>query len=299
MLTEIPAVDWLTLTTDSLNDFVSARLRWQEDRERYYRLLNGKRKRGNAAVFAMPVKKGKIMQYEGQYIDGVFWGVGKQNGADHYYVRASGDISNQLALQGGALSAFGATRVDVQFTVPYYREFVDLELLAMLRDGAYWGDRKVPTVDAHIEHSGLSTVYVGSRSSMKFLRVYVKPGEGFERYVRYELELKQDMANNLWRDVNSGRAVLAGVCGGVLRDSISRLPPEVVDSQLKPLYDGLMEFDPVRLVVGRYAKSENSTLNWLYDSVLPAVKKLSSDHEQYAAVVQWLEAVKEVVGENG
>jgi DNA relaxase NicK len=58
-----------------------------------------------------------------------------------------------------------------------------------------------------VQSPGVTTVYIGARSSQLFIRIYEKVLD--ERYLRCEFELKQDYARNAWDGLCQRTLVLA------------------------------------------------------------------------------------------
>lgn len=175
-------VDWLTLTTKDS----SRALEWSEA---FSAVATQEQQRGHKWGDA------RFFGYVGQSCGHVFYGKRK----DGALVR----LSSALAEQVGPLfspDACHATRIDLQVTVelataaPY--------LLERLYEAAAEGPKKVGRAVGYtlIKNSdGSRTLYVGSRNSARYGRIYDKgmeqalgePG----KILRFELEVKDDMAD--------------------------------------------------------------------------------------------------------
>ena len=164
-------------------------------------------------------KVGRWLQYEGLAGDGYFVGAGDQAGGRHYVVRLSGSVAHSflaVALrQGAMLARFKCTRFDVQYTRPEAPS-VRLEEVGKLLEAADWSHHKgkKPKIEWWHNAEGYDTLYIGSRSSVRLQRIYVKPVDGRD-CLRWEVEYKGELAGKLFAAVlASGLSVLAGVLAG-------------------------------------------------------------------------------------
>lgn len=287
MILDTPLVDWLTLTTFDTGLFQSSRYSWQSSRARYHRLIASKRK-SNSSL--MKVKKAKVLQYDGQDIDGVFWGAAMQAGRDHFMVRSSGETSHYLAMEHGALLSMNCTRIDLQMTVDLPVGYSALGLREELV-AAKWNNGRRPKVTCILGDNGLDTVYVGSRTSDRYLRCYVKEtDEG--RVLRYEIETKGDLALSIWHRM--GSLNVGTVAAQALADSYARIPEDGRNGWLS-CFAGLKEYGDRSFVGSRVVTEASRTMQWLQESVLPAVARLASDHEQRVKVAGWLRDCQDVM----
>jgi hypothetical protein len=120
----------------------------------------------------------------------------------------------------------------------------------------------------HIRNSdGYDTLYVGTRTSELFRRIYVKPIEGKD-YVRFELEYKGNLARALWeRGDVSDRAAQEDL----FRHQFNALPSKV-QRWLQPFLaragQGSGEFVPVHR-----RTDEEKAVEWFASGVIPALNK--------------------------
>jgi hypothetical protein len=77
------------------------------------------------------------------------------------------------------------TRIDLQITIP----LPEWHSARALKDHMGAGGAMVELIEGK---SGLDTVYIGSRESAHFWRVYVKEDENKRRFLRFEVEIKHD-----------------------------------------------------------------------------------------------------------
>lgn len=252
------ALDWLTLTT-----FDRVAFSWA------VRLL-GKHTAASSRLEA------NIMQYRGAKGDGYFFGTGFQAGVEHFMVRLSGSVAQSFFLAAAnyprMLERFKATRIDVQYThdgVPDVRLGEVGELLRVAEWASHKGRR--PKVDYFSNDSGLDTLYIGSRSSVRLQRIYVKPIDNHP-YLRWEVEYKEDLAANLWLVLlQVGVSALPGILSGEMA-----VVPLAACSELAVLAAAVGAM-PVRLKLRRDDGDAMGAVCWLYSSVLPCVRRLQSE----------------------
>lgn len=211
------------------------------------------------------------------------WGwngyAGWQYGPLSWGSRPGGSI---LRLSGGAAryaprlklgSEWKATRVDLQMTIHLGGMGVDDHIRAAKGDAllARAGKEGRPYKVSYIDGCGDGdTLYVGSRSSQVFCRVYNKEAEdGYEGStigcVRYELEVKAESAERLWRDVrdaNDASARGAALVAATYTVRGLRLPSDLVAAADVPIAAVVKQTD----LEGR--------LMWLEKAVGGVVRKL-------------------------
>lgn len=219
----------------------------------------------------------KVMQYRGFKGDGYFCGVGQQQGVDHFMVRFSGSVAHSFFLAAlnypRLLGAFKATRIDVQYTHDELPSMRLGEVGELLRD-AEWTSHKGrrPNIDYYSNDSGLDTLYIGSRSSVRLQRLYVKPIDN-HLHLRWEVEYKEQLASNLWSALlEVGVSVLPGILSGEMA-----VVPLTVCPELANLAASVGAL-PARLKLRRDDGDAMSSICWLYSSVLPCVRRLQSDN---------------------
>lgn len=260
------ALDWLTLTTfdaESFNDAV--------------RLLS--------AHIADDWLSAKIMQYEGLRAPGAFFGVGQQQSVPHYMVRLSGSVAQSFFMAASnyprVLSAFRCTRVDVQYThtaIPSVR-LGDVGDLLRNADWRHHKGRR-PRIDYYSNDSGLDTLYIGSRSSVRLQRIYIKQVDD-DRFLRWEVEYKEDLAANLWSALlEVGLSVLPGILAGEIAVVPLSVCPEFMD-MVSAVGD-----NPQRLKLYRDDSEPLKSIVWLWSSVLPCVRRLQSNDGKVRVMVR-------------
>lgn len=187
---------------------------------------------------------------------------------DWAMVQASG----QAAKRSMRLVADGtqATRIDLQLTYWVGEGEVENTIRRAYNDACQapsLAHRPIKVNMIESRHKA-QTVYLGSRASDVFFRIYDKYEEsGKEEYkgcVRFELELKGRMAKALWQRWIDGTATLASALGMVINMLADR-------GVMVPCPD-LEDQDIARLKPEKTAL--DGTLAWLQHQVAPTVRRL-------------------------
>lgn len=191
-------------------------------------------------------------------------------------LRVSGAAANEHWNQVADLSG-NVTRFDVQVT-----EFVPNSAhSAMLR---VWNQNRGWTsgcghrskVKKIVGPSGIETMFVGSRQSERFLRIYDKYAESGEEYyrgcLRWELELKADLAlayaNNLSLSPNASMQMFATV-----RDFCLERLKVCPSARIRP---GVFQTGFTCLRPPPRAADCNRTLQYLAKSIKPSIDRLKA-----------------------
>lgn len=211
-------------------------------------------------------KAGSFLQYHGHKLDSLFFGTAKQREKSHYLIQCSGGLSQTL-LDDPALAvllsheSFYCTRIDLQKTLPLpewwnVRDIAD----SLGADGVK---------HSFIESDTGSTLYVGSRTSDKFIRVYTKSLD--REYLRFEYELKGQLA----------RAVFGGIFQDGTR-SINAVYNSLLVNQRVPQYLKSYYLDPeVETVDVRVPEKQHEMakkLEWLL-SLEDTIRHMLNDHD--------------------
>jgi hypothetical protein len=261
------ALDWLTITTPD-----RAAFRWAVG------LIE-------AHTPASERREAQVMQYRGWKGDGYQVGVGEQQGDQHFMVRLWGSVA-QSFMQAAIcyprmLELFRCTRADVQYT---YDEVPSVRLGAVgeaLR-AADWSSHKgrKPEINYYSNNDGLDTLYIGSRSSVRMQRVYVKPIDKVA-HLRWEVEYKEQLAGNLWAALLAGGlAVLPGILAGEMV-----VVPLAVCPELAGL-PALVGAPADRLKLRRDDGDAMTAIAWVWNSVLPCVRRLQSGNPKIRHLVR-------------
>lgn len=253
MLVFSPSFDWLTLTSYSRSDFAPA-----------------------LSLLPDCTIAAGIRRYRGlsDYSRSVFFGSGSQGGLDHFLLRVSGSLANSV-VPSLPLSVLSCTRCDVQVTLP--SAAVGLSSAAdwrLLLQGLQYVSDSLGSrsVSLSLIASESHTLYIGSRSSERFARIYEKLADDGSLWIRFEVELKGDYSRSCWMAFCDGSISL----GSVLVSFFSRFascPP--VEFLLDYLADSASP-SPSRRV------GSGGSLDWLRYQVRPGLWRLFHDHEHGA-----------------
>lgn len=257
MIINRPAIDWLTLTTFT-------NLAGNE-------LLRVARR---CATNSEP-KNRRIMQYEGKTWGNTFYGVAEQRGRGHMMLRASGATAHEAydeIMQSNPAMSVSCTRIDLQVTVRLTWNYSARALCDQLRTADWNGHkRKVTMIEGG---DGLDTIYIGSRDSERMYRIYVKRVDN-ESYLRWEAEIKGDLADQTWVAITVGGA---DAMNSIARGEFGRMPyvPNRAIDEIAACMDKYQarEIRPVERV-----RDSSSTMQWVSRAVSPAVNRMLSDHD--------------------
>lgn len=139
-------------------------------------------------------ERGKWLQYIGWRAENVFIGRGEQHGKAHTLINISGYLAQNFYQFCVGLTGWYCTRIDLQRTIK--TPLADDEKLAMVRDDC---TTKKLTL---IEGEENDTLYLGSRTSDLFTRLYEKILE--DTYLRLEFELKGYRSRAAWDALKTG-----------------------------------------------------------------------------------------------
>jgi hypothetical protein len=140
-------------------------------------------------------KQSKWLQYSGWRKEEFFIGFGEQHQKRHTVAGVSGSLSQRMFESLKAMSSWYATRIDVQVTIYCPDDLV----LSDVRDRC---KNKNTTL---IESQFNDTLYLGSRESEIFTRLYEKPI--VDKLLRLEFELKGSRARKAWTALCNGELV--------------------------------------------------------------------------------------------
>ncbi len=140
-------------------------------------------------------ERGKWLQYAGWWKESFFIGMGAQGKKRHAIMHTSGHQAHTMYPVVRDFDGWYCTRIDVQRTVKK-PEWVDLPKLHKLLG------KKGTSLISSEEND---TLYIGSRTSNKFTRLYEKLFD--EMYLRLEFELKGKRALLAWEAIISGEEV--------------------------------------------------------------------------------------------
>jgi hypothetical protein len=262
MTTNLPMLDWMTVTTFESKVAHSILYNWLADL-------------GDYADNKIDIS---LMGYKGRTFDGMFWGQkdinhGKHEGRRHWLIKVSGPRSENLAIllrdNAYRLTDYKVTRLDVQVTI--LGNLSDARILTdRLRASPFQGRGRQPKIT--LIESDNHTIYVGSRQSERMVRIYEKRPDDGQTYVRFEVELKGAVANETWKGFISGATTTKMTLAGILaRFPVNVFDYSVVFSDLRDCL-GNNAWKPVIIPI------EHDTVKWLKTQVDAAIEKLAGDH---------------------
>ena len=242
--------DWLTLTT------------YEESVFAYYRKIAD----GAMSDGRKNTKYHKLPNYSGYVVStdngGYHIYEGMQAERKHYMVILSGELANMYVLHASNLCRSGlanVTRVDLQITVDEPKKWCQWTYINAMKAAGKsvgWAESK------HRKAGALETVYVGSRTSNKFGRVYIKVTAGGARLLRFEIEFKKKHATELMARLHSG----AHSMSAILKYETRQRSTQLLWSTLSP-YLGEKDY-AIKVKV----ESDNDKLReWLRTACLPSL----------------------------
>lgn len=252
--TNAVAIDYLTITCYGTKDFERL-VAWGVD----------------SSEHGCEIEKAKRMQYEGSQQEkngggSFYWGVGDQGGHKHYLVQASGAFADTFAslVFSSDWDAIKITRVDIQLTLERPDWYKSRHLVDWLRAADWQGrKRKILAYDA----GGDDTVYIGSRQSDRFCRIYVKE----KNWLRVEFEYKADRAQEVARML--AQFGLRKGARGIMHRELHVLPQHPVIAGFKAHVRDSEQINPT------LRKAESNTYKWFVKTVIPALYKLLNDDD--------------------
>lgn len=254
-------IDYITLTTTSPEDGVAMFL---------LNALEGAE------------KPAAMMQYQGMRSDSSFAGSWNDNGVNRYIFTVSGERAHWNTLKAAKhIKNASCTRIDIQYTIIRPEWYSARDLAEYLRTNKWPGRRR--KVREIINDDGLDTVYVGSRTSQCYERIYVKPlyntaSNVIEHGLRYEIELKgkSKQAGMVYALIEQTPNDINEIAAGIVSQHIKRLPHHRIITHIADYVSGARDVElPVR---HRYT-DDYKTLLWLLNKVAPAVRRLLNNHE--------------------
>lgn len=217
-------------------------------------------------------RPGRVMQYEGNSYAHGFHGQGEQNGRPHYLAQLSGMFADEL-YQPVTSHKPVVTRVDYQITIEKPTWYDARKFCDKLRAEPWPNRRRKITL---IDGGGDDTVYIGSRTSDRFIRIYVK----HERYLRYEVEYKGERARRAVYLANgTGKAAL-------LSGELAKMPQ--TDTVLK--FVAALDAAGVDVKVTIADPDIERKVAWLR-SLIPTIRKMANDHDHGGTIRAWLEDI--------
>lgn len=217
-------------------------------------------------------EESKMMWYSGTRCNwengSAFWGTGENNHKLHHIIQVSGAVSDSaaFALAHRERRYWKVSRFDVQITISLPEWYKSRALVETLRSDDWpHRSRKVTLIDG----DGDDTVYVGSRYSERYIRIYVKEKD----WLRFEIEYKGDLAEKAF-DRYQKAPFIAGA--GLLVSEIVRLPRHPV---LQEYLNVLGKANQIDIQTAKPTKTPSKTFKWFRRQVYPALGRLLNDHD--------------------
>jgi hypothetical protein len=203
-------------------------------------------------------KHGQWLQYKGWKRGSLFFGVGEQKDKRHLIISSSGSESNGLAGFVKHWKGLYCTRIDVQRTIERPKHMS----LRRIRKATGKANTTI------IQSPDNDTLYIGSRTSDIFTRLYEKPLDTM--YLRLEFELKGKRARAAWQAISHGKTP-SHIFSHYL--DASALPDTVGRWFAKPDDDLTFAADKAQVVLDASKK-----LAWIW-SLDQAMERAMNDHE--------------------
>jgi len=214
-------------------------------------------------------KQSGWLQYRGWGKKSLFIGQGEQKRKAHMIINISGAAAQEHYRQFVDIGELYCTRIDLQVTRPLPAKYTGLRVIRQACTS---------TNNTLIESRDNDTLYIGSRSSELFVRLYEKVLD--EKYLRLEFELKGGRARQAWLAIRDGEDLRSIYNYYVKR---SRLP---WGTQQHYLYNSISATS--RAMVAETTISAKHRLEWIIN-LDASMMKAMGDHtigEQTKTIVR-------------
>jgi hypothetical protein len=224
----------------------------------------------------------KTMQYIGETVTNelgsVFCGCAEQKGAMHYMIQISGELCNDTDMlipigQGIREGWLQCRRIDLQITTiepKAWQQWALFNRQKLIKRTVGWVE------STNKDGETLATVYVGSRLSGKFLRVYEK-WIAKTRLLRCEYELKGNTAGAFSRMLFDGSATPSAL--------LKLLIQQTDDKEISLLFLPLLEYVKTA-AKPKILQNEPKTEKWLRETVFPAFQNYIADHKANPEILE-------------
>lgn len=226
-------------------------------------------------------KPQRRMNYLGELYDGsIYHGKGYQAGRPHYLCECSGAAAD--GSHRWPVNWQRCTRLDLQLTLESHRHTIGNAARQMRILGQKSLKTRLISNDDQTD-----TLYIGSRQSEIYWRLYLKTGPGTPAggavdCCRLEAELKGDLAHQAYTSLRSGKASTAAILGSL----VDRLP--AVDA-LAPWLQWDYGIDNQPAAVVKVAGKVN--MNWIRNTVYPVIWRALCDHDSCTEVANELQTM--------
>lgn len=247
MLTDTPLIDWITLTTFDKMTFV----KWEVKH----------------LQIDQPGIDYKIRGYQGLSKGAYFLGVGEQNKKSHAMLRVSGSDSHKAFYEFYNNVSVKCTRIDLQITIELPENYSARILTDDLREVIK--NKNIAIVE---NTDKLDTIYIGSRKSDRFCRIYVKEIDK-NLYLRFEVEFKGCWAGTVSKALFENMPV-----SPILNSYLDTMNCNDSQGIIKLIKSKLADFDS-GLANPKIMRDNNKTYNWLIETVTPSIIRILNDHD--------------------
>ncbi len=204
------------------------------------------------------MKPGRWLQYKGWKTESLFVGVADQEAKRHLVISCSGAASNDLADFVKDWKGMYCTRIDVQRTIEKPKH----SSLRRIRKATQTENTTL------VQSKDNDTLYVGSRTSDCYTRLYEKPLD--ETYLRLEFELKGKRARSAWLAMAHGKTASTIFVHYLNK---SKLPTRVKEWYTETADKNEDDFEMANVI-----HSARKKLRWLR-SLDACMEKAMNDHE--------------------
>lgn len=252
MIVNKPSLDWVTATT---NHF------------RKYQVTAWEVTPGDQSG-----KRGKWLQYKGDQYEGIFHGQAQQGSKTSYLLKITGGKADSLG-EVVLKNEMKVTRLDIQLTVALPDWFDARELHDEMALGVWPGQWRTVSM---IQNGGNDTVYIGHRSSDRFIRIYVKETS----YIRFEVEFKAERAVRAAKMIAEGGDI---VKGAILSAEMDKLPSAAILDVFQRYLAGSEDVKVKYLATEKLGK-----IRWIA-RILNSIEQSMNDHDYGDMVAGWFE----------
>lgn len=210
-------------------------------------------------VWTWEYRPGKWQQYTGHRARSFFMGTGEQDKRRHHVVHASGSLAERMRKSFMQFDGLYGTRADIQMTI------LKPEWVCLAKLHKNMGAKNTTLISSEEN----STLYIGSRESDKFARLYEKPLRD-KMFLRMEFELKGKMAAGAWNAILAGETV-----GGIYKRLLikSKLP-----DAFKRLFENSSDTATDKALRAEIEHDNQKTLKWIM-SLDNCMRRHINNHE--------------------
>lgn len=243
---------------------------------------------GTMGLLGTELGETKKGNYEGFNFAGGFLGSGIQKDRQHYIAKAWGTYSHRminglLAADRTTLANARFTRIDGQITVKKPDDYEPLGFATWCKNHEGLLRRKVKIIS---ELDGTGTVYIGSRTSQRMTRVYVKRIDG-QDYLRFEVESKGETAERVRHGLETGelrgaQSAATALVMSELRTMTDRCPGEIFELFMGTIGNRGIELPEIEMDV------TDGTRDWLFETITKSALKFAArgdDEREYVVAI--------------